>query len=82
MAFRKTWTQEGAATRIKQLDRLKAFFSTCHDAGWIAQNPTQKIKQASAANIMPDPFTSEDQEKMLAKSQTARIPCFTHVLCV
>jgi hypothetical protein len=45
VAFRKTWTQQGAQTRNKQLDRLKAFFSTCHDAGWIAQNPTRKISR-------------------------------------
>jgi len=80
VAFRKTWTQQGAQTRNKQLDRLKAFFSTCHDAGWIAQNPTRKIKQASAPHIMPDPFTPDEQEKILAKPQTSRIRCFTHVL--
>lgn len=29
---------------------------------------------------MPDPFTPDEQEKILAKPQTARIRCFTHVL--
>ncbi|MGD1073429.1 MAG: hypothetical protein ABSB15_25235 [Bryobacteraceae bacterium] len=80
VAFRRSWTQQGAATRNKQLDRLKAFFSTCHDAGWIAQNPTRKIKQASAPNAMPDPFTAAEQARILAKPQTARIRCFTHAL--
>jgi integrase/recombinase XerD len=80
VTFRRTWPQKGAETRNKQLDRLKAFFSTCHDAGWIPQNPARKIKPASTSSRMPDPFTPEEQAKILAKPQIARIRCFTHVL--
>ncbi len=80
VAFRKSWTQKGPATRNKALDRLKAFFSSCHDAGFIAKNPAKRIKLGSATAAMPDPFTPKEQAHILAKPSVARIRCFVHAL--
>jgi hypothetical protein len=80
VAFRKSWKQKGPATRNKALDRLKAFFSACHDAGFIAKNPAKRIKLGSTESAMPDPFSPKEQTLILAKPQIAKIRCFTHVL--
>ncbi len=48
LRFRAGWREEGAATKNKKLDRLKAFFRFCHEAGWIGTNPAKRIKAASA----------------------------------
>lgn len=87
VAFKLMWipkdrqhTQKGVSTRNKKLDRLKAFFGYCHDAGFISQNPTRRIKPESAPNLIPEPFSPIEQSKILAKPQERRTRVFTHVL--
>jgi integrase len=80
IAFRKGWTQQGPNTRNKQLDRLKAFFASCHEAGFIVKNPAKRIKIGVAETVMPDPFTPKEQAHILAKPCVARIRCLVHVL--
>lgn len=59
---------------------MKAFFTFCHDAGYVPQNPTKRIRPESAPNLIPEPFPPADQSKILAKPHERRIRAFTHVL--
>jgi len=78
--FRGEWAEAGPATRNKKLDRLKAFFGFCHDAGWVPTNPTKAIKPGSALKARVQPFSADEQRRILAKPQTARIRAFVHTL--
>ena len=78
--FRSRWTEKGPATRNKKLDRLKAFFGFCHDAGWILKDPTKSLKPAATPRRRVQPFSPEEQAKILAKPQTSRIRAFVHTL--
>src|ERR1035441_1278436 len=78
--FRGEWKEEGTATRNKKLDRLKAFFRFCHDAGWVQSNPTRPIKAGVTMNPMVKPFTPEEQALLLSKPQTRQIRCFVRIL--
>lgn len=80
VAFRSSWAEKGVNTRNKKLDRLKAFFAFCHDAGMVLKNPATAIKPARAPNGVVRPFTSDEQAKILAKPQTAKYRAFVHVL--
>jgi integrase len=78
--FRSSWTEKGPATKNKKLDRLKAFFGFCHDAGWIALNPTKAIKSAGVRQPMVKPFSSQEQDILLSKPQTRQVRCFVRLL--
>jgi hypothetical protein len=41
--FRASW-QGSDITKLKKLERLKAFFRYCHDAGWTSVNPARNLK--------------------------------------
>ena len=79
-AFRAGWTEKGVNTKNKKLDRLKAFFGFCHDAGMVLKNPATAIKAAAAPKVRVQPFSADEQGKMLAKPQTSRIRAFVHTL--
>lgn len=68
------------ATRNKKLDRLKAFFSSSHDAGMVARNSARHIKPAKTPRIKVKPFSRDEQDLILAKPQTSRIRPFVHTL--
>ena len=78
--FRSSWTEAGAATRNKKLDRLKAFFGFCHDAGWVTTNPTKAIKPGASHNAIVRPFSPKEQAVILAKPQTRQLRCFVRIL--
>jgi integrase len=78
--FRSSWTEKGTATRNKKLDRLKAFFGFCHDAGWVPTNPTKAIKPAASHNAIVRPFSPKEQASILAKPQTRELKCFVRIL--
>jgi integrase len=77
--FRTTWKQS-PATANKTLDRLKAFFGSCHAAGLIATNPAASIKPATARMKRVQPFSADEQAKILAKPQTSKYRAFVHTL--
>jgi integrase len=79
-AFRAGWTEKGVNTKNKKLDRLKAFFGFCHDAGMVLKNPASPIKAAAAPKVRVQPFSPDEQAKMLGKPQTARYRAFVHTL--
>ena len=78
--FRSGWPEKGPATRNKKLDRLKAFFGFCHDAGWILQDPTKSLKPAATPRHRVQPFSADEQAKILAKAQIAKNRAFVHTL--
>jgi integrase len=78
--FRGEWTEQGPATRNKKLDRLKAFFGFCHDAGWVQTKPTKAIKPAASHNAIVRPFAPHEQAIILSKPQTRALKCFTRIL--
>ncbi len=80
VAFRSSWKEKGVNTRNKKLDRLKAFFSFCHNAGLVARNPTKLMRPAASNGAMVQPFAAAEQTKILAKPQTARVRAFCEVL--
>ena len=82
VTFRKTWPQQGAATRNKQLDRLEGVLLHVPFRWTDCTESDAEHQAGERTGIMPDPFTSEEQEKILAKPQTAgfvasRTCCFT-----
>lgn len=57
--FRESW--KGAAiTRLKRLERMKAFFSWIKAQGWIEANPAAKLKPPVTDDPPADPITKED----------------------
>jgi integrase/recombinase XerD len=79
LSVRGEWT-ESAATNNKRLDRLKAFFRFCHDAGWIPNNPAKLIKPAKSYEPMVKPFTPDEQDFLLSKPQTRLLRTFVQTL--
>jgi integrase len=80
VAFRSGWIERGINTKNKKLDRLKAFFGFCHDAGMVLKNPATAIKPATAPRVRVQPFSPEEQAKILAKPETSRIRAYVHTL--
>jgi integrase len=79
-SFRTGWAEKWVNTKNKKLDRLKAFFGFCHDAGMVLKNPASHIKPATAPRVRVQPFSAEEQGKILSKPQTNRIRAFVHTL--
>jgi len=77
--FRSSW-EGSAATKNKALDRLKAFFRFCHDAGYITVNPTKAIKPATVREPMVKPFSDTELSLILSRPQTRQIRCFVRIL--
>jgi integrase/recombinase XerD len=63
--FRETWTNKGTSAR-KKLERLRTFFTFCHDRGWISSNPAKKLKMPKNEEPPVEPFTKEQVTAILA----------------
>jgi integrase len=58
-SFRESW--EGAGiTKLKRLERMKAFFAWVKAQGWIETNPAAKLKSPEIDDPPADPITKED----------------------
>jgi integrase len=71
---------ESPATMNKKLDRLKAFFGFCHDTGWITKNSTKRLKPSATSKRRAQPFSNDEQQRILAKPQTSRIHAFVQAM--
>jgi integrase len=63
-AFREGWP-DGPLSALKNLERLRSFFSFCRDRHWIADNPAAALKAPKDPHDPTLPFTPDDMEKIL-----------------
>ncbi len=62
--FRATW-KDAAISALKKLERLRAFFRFCHEAGWIAENPALRLKNPKVSQRPTMPFEREEMISIL-----------------
>lgn len=62
--FRESWKQENLSA-LKTLERLRAFFRFCQDAGWVSENPARKLKNPRITQAPTLPFTQKEMGKIL-----------------
>jgi len=62
--FRGEWKVSGSALTI-QSERLKQFFRSCHEIGWIPENPAAKLKPPRAKQEPVYAFPKEDRDALL-----------------
>lgn len=64
-AFRSTW-KLGPRTKVKELERLKAFFNFAQEREWLTKNPATKMKAAKPDLRPTMPFTQAEMIKILS----------------
>lgn len=64
-SFRAGW-DDGASYAVKNLERMRAFFRFCHQAGWITANPALAVKPPKLRTKPTLPFTSDEMERIIA----------------
>lgn len=69
--FRASW-DDGALYATKNLERLRAFFRFCNQAGWIKTNPATSVKPPKASHAPTLPFTPDEMEKILKACDSYR----------
>ena len=62
--FRTSW-DDGALYAIKNLERMRAFFRFCHQAGWMKANPALAVKPPKADSSPTLPFSAAEMKKIL-----------------
>ena len=83
-SFRATW-EDGALYASKNVERLRAFFRFCSQAGWITTNPAIAVKQPQVVSRPTLPFSSQEMTKILAacdryRGNKARVKAFVLVM--
>jgi integrase len=78
--FRQTWT-DSPLTATKNLERMRAFFRFCHQAGWIKGNPSLAVKPPKVTQTPTLPFSREEMKRIVAACDSyggnrARIKAF------
>ena len=63
--FRATWP-DAPITAVRNLERLRNFFSFCRGSGWISTNPATVVRPPKVKPSPTLPFEPEDFERMLA----------------
>ena len=63
--FRATW-KDAPISAYKKLERLRAFFKFCQQAGWVKTNPVLQIKPPKVTPSPTLPFTRDEVVKILA----------------
>lgn len=62
--FRQSWS-DSALYATKNLERLRAFFRFCHQAGWIKVNPASSVKAPQVTQTPTLPFSRGDMKRIL-----------------
>jgi site-specific recombinase XerD len=62
--FRASWG-DSAVYATKNLERMRAFFRFCEQAGWIARNPALAVKAPSIRTSPTLPFTAAEMGRIL-----------------
>ena len=61
--FRQSW-KDGPLYATKNLERLRAFFRFCHQAGWIKRTP--RLREAAEGDTQPTlPFSRDEMKRIL-----------------
>lgn len=63
-SFRVSWPDQNLAA-LKNLERLRAFFRFCQEAGWIQQNTARKVANPRIHHKPKLPFTREEWLRIL-----------------
>jgi integrase/recombinase XerD len=63
--FRQTW-QDSPVYATKNLERMRAFFRFCDQAGWIKQNPALVVKPPKVAPTPTLPFSRDEIKRIVA----------------
>ena len=63
--FRQSWS-DSPLYPTKNLERIRAFFRFCHQAGWIKQNPALAVKPPKVSQSPTLPFSREDMTRIVA----------------
>lgn len=66
-SFRSSW-KDGPRSAGKKIERLRAFFRSCHDNGWIEKNLAKLIQVPKVKDSPTLPFTQEEVIRILAAS--------------
>lgn len=62
--FRSTW-EDGALYASKNVERLRAFFRFCHQAGWIPTNPALAVKPPKVHGRPTLPFSDDEMKRIV-----------------
>lgn len=62
--FRASW-DDGALYATKNLERMRAFFRFCHQAGWMKSNPALAVKPPKSDSSPTLPFSADEMKKIL-----------------
>jgi site-specific recombinase XerD len=62
--FRQSWS-DSPLYATKNLERLRAFFRFCHQAGWTKQNPSLSVKPPKVTHIPTLPFSREEMKRIV-----------------
>jgi integrase len=62
--FRSTW-KDSAIYAVKNLERMRAFFRFCEQAGWLQQNPAVSVKAPKVKPAPTLPFTAKEMKRIL-----------------
>jgi integrase len=63
--FRQSW-RDSAVYATKNLERLRAFFRFCLQAGWIKENPAQAVKAPKVTQTPTLPFSRSEMKRIIA----------------
>jgi integrase/recombinase XerD len=62
--FRQSWS-DGPLYSTKNLERLRALFRFCHQAGWIKHNPALAVKPPKVTSAPTLPFSREEMKRII-----------------
>jgi integrase len=69
--FRQSWS-DSPLYATKNLERLRAFFRFCHQAGWIKANPALAVKAPKLTQTPTLPFSRDEMKRIIAACEKYR----------
>jgi integrase len=77
--FRQLWQDKGLS-KLKKTERLKAFFRSAHESGWIPTNPARSLKPPKGANPGVIAFSAEELSRIMDACSDERLKTFMLVM--
>jgi integrase len=69
--FRQSWN-DSPLYATKNVERMRAFFRFCHQAGWIKHNPALLVKPPKVTQTPTLPFSRDEMKRIVAACDTYR----------